>query len=57
MGPQVLIFLVINDPLGNLYFETMGPKELKAEMMPVFPWGSKLEPQPDLNWPIDDMDV
>ena len=37
-------------------FEPGEPEAPKVQMIPVFPWRPMIMPQPDLDWPIGDMD-
>ena len=37
-------------------FELGEPKAPEVQVIPVFSWGPMIMPQPDLDWPIGDMD-
>ena len=50
------MFFLVNDPQWNMDFEPGEPEVPEVQMIPVFPWGPMMMPQPDLDWPICDVD-
>ena len=56
IGLQAPIFLVMNEPQSNMNLDLIELEELEVQVIPVFPWGLLIVPQPDLDWPIDDME-
>ena len=56
MELQVPMFLVVNDSQWNIDFELGELEAREVQVIPVFLWGPLIVPQPDLDWPIDDME-
>ena len=49
------MYLVV-DNQWNMDVEPGEPEAPAVHMIPVFPWGQMIIPQPDPDWPIGDVD-